>query len=376
MIRTSLTAPSVYSGNIIRRWFSSSVGIYNQIKKDSEPIPSNHEQSSTQSHQEPETQQKQQSQTKKEEKTQSVKGEKQTPIKVSKHIEFLKKYYTPELLQSIQIAESVIDPKQVLELKKLGFRANSKVAPTNEFSDYSTNDPIWSEPIIYPNQADGRAPYPEIPDTRSSDRSDLKLRFKDEDTTKKSNTALRTNRQISEDLSKLTGLDARYIKNLYVRPIVMKRVSLKTSKGNIPNFFVLTVVGDKRGTIGLGIGKSRDGIRTAALKAHWNAVKNLTPIPRYENRTILGDFEYKFHAVKLFMKSAPAGFGLRVNHNIFEICQAAGIKDLRGKVYRSRNPLLVAQGFVEALTKQKSIEDLAAGRGKKIVDLNKVYYSH
>lgn len=161
-----------------------------------------------------------------------------------------------------------------------------------------------------------------------------------------------------------------------MRPIIMKRVSLKTSKGNIPNFFVLTVVGDRNGTIGLGIGKSRDGIRTAAVKAHWNAVKNLTPIPRYEERTILGDFEYKYHAVKLFMRSAPAGFGLRVNRNIFEICQAAGIKDLRGKVYKSRNPLLVCQGFVEALTKQRSIEDLAASRGKKIVDLRKVYYSH
>lgn len=127
--------------------------------------------------------------------------------------------------------------------------------------------------------------------------------------------------------------------------------------------------------IGLGEGKSRDGMRTALVKAHWNAVKNLTPIPRYEKRTIVGDIEYKFHAVKLFIKSAPSGFGLRVNPNIFEVCQAAGIKDLRGKIYKSRNPMNVTKGFVEALTKQRPLEDLAAGRGKRLVDLRKVYYS-
>lgn len=58
----------------------------------------------------------------------------------------------------------------------------------------------------------------------------------------------------------------------------MKRVSLKTAKGNIANFFVMSVAGDKNGMLGIGIGKSRDGIRTAATKAHWNAVKNLTPV--------------------------------------------------------------------------------------------------
>ena len=98
--------------------------------------------------------------------------------------------------------------------------------------------------------------------------------------------------------------------------------------------------------IGLGEGKSRDGMRVSLRKAHWNAIKNLQPIPRYENRTIIGDVDYKFHAVKLFLKSAPAGFGLRVNPNIFEVCQAAGIKDLRGKVYKvHQKPHERGQGF-------------------------------
>lgn len=254
---------------------------------------------------------------------------------------------------------------------------NSKVAPTGNH-DYSKEDPIWNEPIVYPNQAGSKAPYPPIPQVRSADRSDLKIHFQAPVVNIAAEERMANSTQgnnLAGDIAKLTGLDEQYVKSLYVRPIIMKRVANKTSKGNIPSFFVMTIVGDKRGTIGLGIGKSRDGVRVAAKKAHWNAIKNLTPIPRYEERTILGEFEYKYHAVKLFIRAAPQGFGLRVNRNIFEVCQAAGIRDLRGKVYKSRNPVLVVKGFVEALTKQRSLEDLAVGRGKKIVDLRKVYYS-
>jgi small subunit ribosomal protein S5 len=285
----------------------------------------------------------------------------------------LSKYYTPELLQSIKITESLVDAKEVLRLKSGGFRSKSKVAPVDEFGDYHQNDPKWDEPIIYPNQASNRAPFPNIPKTLSPDRTDLVLRFTPGSGDKK---RMATSRDSAEPLAQLTGLDANYIKSLYTRPIILKRVSLQTAKGKIPNFFCLSIVGDKKGTIGLGIGKSRDGMRVAIRKSHWNAVKNLTAIPRYEERTILGDIEYKFHGVKLFMKQAPLGSGLRVHPKIFEMCEIAGIKDLSGKVYKSRNPLLVVQGFFEALTKQRSIGDLAAARGKKIVDLRKVYYSN
>lgn len=299
--------------------------------------------------------------------------------KVDEHLQFLSKFYNPELLQSIKITESLVSSNDMLSLYKQGTHSKSRVPPSSSASDYSTTDAKWEEPILYPNQANNKSPYHDIPQIRNPDRTDLKLRFNLDKLKNKNSFVRKSQREVSNEiaagLSKLTGLDERYIRNLYVRPIIMKRVSCQTGKGKIPNFYALTIVGNKDGMIGLGEGKSRDGMRTALMKAHWNAVKNLTPIPRYENRTIVGDFEYKFHAVKLFMRSAPAGFGLRVNPNVFEICQAAGIKDLGGKIYKSRNPMNVIKGFVEALTKQTSLEDLAASRGKKMVDLRKVYYS-
>lgn len=292
--------------------------------------------------------------------------------KAARHAAYLLKFYTPELLQSIKITESLVSPQDYLDLLKRGDSAKSRVAPDLS-KDLSKTDPEWDEPIIYPNQGTNRTPYPRIPQMQASDNLDKQLRFAEKEATK--GPARRSRMDVYRELHKLTGMDIDYMRLLYVKPILMKRVSCQTSKGKIPNFFCITIVGDKNGMVGLGQGKSRDGMRTAIEKAHWNAIKNLKPIPRYEDRTIIGDLNYKYHAVKLFMKPAPPGFGLRVNHNIFEICQAAGIKDLSGKVYKSRNSMNVIKGFIEALTKQTSLEDLAAGRGKKVVDLRKVYYS-
>ncbi|RLV94472.1 37S ribosomal protein S5 mitochondrial [Spathaspora sp. JA1] len=295
--------------------------------------------------------------------------------KANKHAKLLSKYYTPDLLQSIQITESLVEPQDFINLKLGGRHSKSKVAPKDENSDYSLSDPEWDEPILYPNQTGKRTPYPPIPVVRSPDNTMLTMKFDKGTEGDKPKSKIKNTNDIARELSQLLDMDEGYLKSLAMRPLVMKRVSHKTNKGSIAGFFALTVVGDRRGSLGLGIGKSLDGMRVAASKAHWNAIKNMQPIKLYENRTIVGDFDYKFHGVKMRVRSAPEGFGLRVNHIMYEICQAAGIKDLGAKIYKSRNPMLIAQGFVKALDKQQSIEELAANRGKKIVDMRKVYYS-
>ena len=292
------------------------------------------------------------------------------------HLQFLLKYYSPDLLQSIQITESLVSPQQLLEVQKKGLQGKSRAPPSSSENDYHLDDPQWTEPILYPNQAGGLSPYASIPLNHARDRKDLVIRFKESSRSeKKKNLFAEERAQMEQDLAAATGFSPQFIRKLYVRPVVMKRVSCQTSKGKIPNFYAMTIVGNQNGMIGLGEGKSRDGMRSALKKAHWQAVRNLTPITRYEDRTIVGDVAHRFHAVKMFLKSAPDGFGLRVNHNIFEVCQAAGIRDLRGKVYKLRNAMNVVKGFVQALTQQRSLEDMAVGRGKKIIDLRKVYYS-
>lgn len=70
-----------------------------------------------------------------------------------------------------------------------------------------------------------------------------------------------------------------------------------------------------------------------------------------------------------------SGFGLRCQQYIWEICKCAGIHDLAAKVHRARNPMNTVKATVQALLSQKDPEDIARGRGKKLVDVRKVYYA-
>lgn len=272
------------------------------------------------------------------------------------HLNLLKKYYSSDLIESIKLAETSIDPAHWDARKP-----SAKFAPPY-LDDFSKIDPFWDN--AKQPQADFMNPSttlarPDVP----------------EGATVVESVSGRGNESFFTNLSKLTGLSKNYISGLKTRPLVVKMVSNQTRKGKIPSFYALVVCGDGNGMVGLGEGKDRQGLAGAITKANWNAIKNLQHIPRLEDRTIVGDIDFRYHGVKLFLRSAPPGFGLRVNHYIFEICECAGIKDLSGKVYKSRNGMNIAKGTVEALTQGRSLEELALGRGKKVIDLRKTYYS-
>lgn len=56
------------------------------------------------------------------------------------------------------------------------------------------------------------------------------------------------------------------------------------------------------------------------------------------------------------------------------MCRAAGIWDLSAKLPRSRNPMNTVKAAYQALLGQPNPEEIARGRGKKLVDVRKVYY--
>lgn len=75
------------------------------------------------------------------------------------------------------------------------------------------------------------------------------------------------------------------------------------------------------------------------------------------------------------MRAIYTGFGLRCQHLIYEMARAAGIHDLAARVDRSRNPMNTVKAVYEALMSQRDPEDIARARGRKLVDVRKVYYA-
>ena len=109
-----------------------------------------------------------------------------------------------------------------------------------------------------------------------------------------------------EPLAKSTGLDVAWMRGLRVKELVSRRVVNQTRMGKVAKTSLLVVAGDGNGLLGLGEGKGVE-IEDAKRQAVLNAIRNLTPIPRYERRTIFGDVKGKVGATELELFNRPPG---------------------------------------------------------------------
>ncbi|KAJ3027919.1 UNVERIFIED_CONTAM: 28S ribosomal protein S5, mitochondrial [Siphonaria sp. JEL0065] len=160
---------------------------------------------------------------------------------------------------------------------------------------------------------------------------------------------------------------------LMKRVLHMRQVARSTKGGKIRSTSALVVVGNGNGVGGFGEGRAADA-GLAIQKATTNALKNMTPVARFQQRTVFGDIKHRFHHSNFDIKTAPPGFGIVANNPIHEVCRCVGIRDLAAKVRGSQNPLNVVKGFFEAVQLQKTPDQIAQARGRKLVDIANAYY--
>ncbi|KAI5928052.1 37S ribosomal protein S5 [Camillea tinctor] len=178
---------------------------------------------------------------------------------------------------------------------------------------------------------------------------------------------------IYQNLKKKTGLTVRQILDVRSKILVTRLVHNQTRLGKVRSVWIQAIAGNGDGRLGVGEAKSTEA-QVAVLKAKLLAIQNLQPVRRYEERTIYGTVEAKVGATIVKIESRPPGFGLRASHRLFEIFRAAGIHDIAAKMPRGRNPMNSVKACVEALRNQKDPNEIAIGRGRKLVDLRNVYY--
>ena len=114
--------------------------------------------------------------------------------------------------------------------------------------------------------------------------------------------------------------------------VQINRVSKKTKGGNKIGFSVLVVVGDKKGRVGVGLGKAPD-VSSAIAKSVSYAKKHLITVPT-KGTTIPHEVFVKQGAAKVMIKPAPPGSGVIAGGAVVE---AAGIRDIVSKVLGSKN---------------------------------------
>jgi small subunit ribosomal protein S5 len=132
-------------------------------------------------------------------------------------------------------------------------------------------------------------------------------------------------------------------KNLLVR-----RVARMTKGGRRFKFSVVAVIGNRKGSVGVGLGKGVD-TALAVEKAVRDARKNMIVIKRTENNSIPFDVYAKYSSSEVMMMPAK-GKGLIAGGAVRDILEYAGIKDVNAKIISgSKNPLNNARAAIKAL---------------------------
>ncbi|MBI2617369.1 30S ribosomal protein S5 [Candidatus Gottesmanbacteria bacterium] len=134
--------------------------------------------------------------------------------------------------------------------------------------------------------------------------------------------------------------------------IQVNRVSKKTTGGNKIGFSVLIIVGDKKGRVGVGLGKAGD-VSSAVRKGAAYAKKHLITVPMVKT-TIPHEIRIKMGAAKILLKPAPAGTGIRAGGAVRAVVEAAGVRDIVSKILGTDNKASNVYATFAALQKLKS----------------------
>ncbi len=151
------------------------------------------------------------------------------------------------------------------------------------------------------------------------------------------------------------------------RVIEIARVAKVVKGGRRFRFRVTVVVGDKKGTIGMGTGKA-NAVPDAMRKASERARKNMRLV-NLSGTTIPHESTGITAGARVFLKPASAGTGVIAAGGVRAVLEVAGIHDILTKSRGSANVLNVVMATFDALYTLRSAQQEAARRGKKVEEL-------
>jgi len=146
---------------------------------------------------------------------------------------------------------------------------------------------------------------------------------------------------------------AREIKEFDEEVIQIDRVTRVVKGGRRLRFRATVVIGNRKGKVGVGIGKSTE-VTGAISKAIAQAKKSLIEIP-ITGQTIPHRIQTKFKSAKLLMMPASPGTGIIAGGPLRKIVELAGIKDILSKSLGCKNRLTNCQAAIKALSQLKQI---------------------
>jgi small subunit ribosomal protein S5 len=151
------------------------------------------------------------------------------------------------------------------------------------------------------------------------------------------------------------------------RVVDIKRVAKVIKGGRRFAFRTVVVVGDNKGRIGIGIGKSRavpDSIRKGSEVARRQMVK-----VSLSGTTIPHPVTAEYGGARVLLRPASPGTGVVAGGGVRAVLEAVGVRDVLSKSQGSNNVLNVTMATLAALGQLRTPQEMAGIRGKEVADL-------
>jgi small subunit ribosomal protein S5 len=156
--------------------------------------------------------------------------------------------------------------------------------------------------------------------------------------------------------------------DLQERVVYIHRVSKTVKGGSRMSLVALVVVGDGKGNVGLGMGKSTE-VPQAIQKGVEDAKKNMFKVAVTESGSIPHPIEGRYGAGRIVIRPAVEGTGVIAGGPVRPLFELAGIRNVISKSLGTNNALNVIKAAAEGLKELSTPEMAAERRGMTVSEM-------
>jgi small subunit ribosomal protein S5 len=156
-------------------------------------------------------------------------------------------------------------------------------------------------------------------------------------------------------------------KEFYEKLVKLNRTAKVVKGGRRFSFSALSVVGDRKGSVGYGFGKAND-VSEAIRKSTEKAKRNMVKLP-IKNGTIPHETLGLFKASQVLLKPACSGTGIIAGGPVRAIMEAGGVTDVLSKSIGAPSSYNVVKATFDCINRMMDAKVVAKNRGKSLAEL-------